>query len=73
MIATLEFELPQESDEYYYAIHGTDYSLVIWDIDQWLRERIKYDESMSGSEKEIYQEVREKLWETAQYHSVEIG
>jgi hypothetical protein len=61
MIATLTYNLPEDHSEFQTAVKATDLSLVIWDLDQWLRENYKYnkgDISVDSAEK-----VREKLRE----------
>ncbi len=40
--ATLTFTLPEEQSEHEHAIHGMDWALTVWDLDQWLRDRVKH-------------------------------
>jgi hypothetical protein len=40
--AILEFNLPEEQHEHNDAVHGTDWKLVVWDLDQTLRNYLKY-------------------------------
>ena len=40
--ALLEFNLPEEEPEHRDALDGTNWKLVAWDIDQLLRNAIKY-------------------------------
>ena len=62
MKAILEFNLPEDKVDHYHAINGINYSLVLWDLDQWLRGIIKYNpDGYSGKEIETYQRVRDKL------------
>jgi hypothetical protein len=42
MKATLEFNLPEEAVDHIDAVNGTDWKLVAWDLDQLLRNYIKY-------------------------------
>lgn len=42
MKGILEFNLPEETTEHLDALQGTDWKLVAWDIDQILRNAIKY-------------------------------
>lgn len=45
MKAILEFNLPEEKDEHTLAIRGGDYWSSLWDMDQWLRAKIKYSDN----------------------------
>jgi hypothetical protein len=42
MKAILEFNLPEEELEHKDALEGTSWKLVAWDLDQLLREYLKY-------------------------------
>lgn len=44
MKATLTFDLPEEREEFDLAANGYKWNLVAWDLDQWLRGEIKYQE-----------------------------
>ena len=57
MKATLEFNLPEDRDDFNYANNGFNYYMALVEMDQWLRSEYKYN----GKE-EMY-EVREKLRE----------
>ena len=43
MIATLRFHLPDEQGEYDAARLGSEALSTLWAIDQWCRNRIKYE------------------------------
>ena len=43
MIATLRFNLPDEQAEFDAARLGSEALSAIWAIDQWCRNRIKYE------------------------------
>ena len=58
MKATLEFDLPEEQVEFNLAVNGNKWSFVAWKIDQELRSKIKYSESITEEQRDIYQEVR---------------
>jgi hypothetical protein len=42
MKAILEFELPEDKEEFDAASKGMDWAIVAWDIDQYIRNRLKY-------------------------------
>lgn len=50
MKAILEFNLPEEQDDHAYAIHGLDALLVISDLEQEIRSKLRYN---SGEFKEF--------------------
>jgi hypothetical protein len=55
MKATLEFNLPEDRDDFNYATNGFNYYMALVEMDQWLRAEYKYND------KEEMYEVREKL------------
>ena len=60
--AILEFNLPEDNDEFQDAINAGKMSSVIWDMDQWLRGNIKYNnDSRSETELKVFQECRDYL------------
>lgn len=58
----LEFDLPNEKSEFEDAIHGTDYSIIIEELDNWLRSKIKH-ENLPELELDTFQKCRDKLRE----------
>ena len=57
MKATLEYNLPDDQEEFNHANNGFNYYMALIEMDEWLRSEYKYN----GKE-EMY-EVREKLRE----------
>ena len=57
MKATLEFNLPDDQEEFNHANNGFNYYMALVEMDEWLRAEYKHN----GKE-EMY-EVREKLRE----------
>lgn len=55
MKAILEFNLPEDQDDFNYATNGFNYYMALTEFDNWLRSEYKYN----GKE-EMYA-VREKL------------
>jgi len=62
MKATLEFNLPEDQPEFNNAIKGGDWKHICWQMDQYLRKRIKYDESLSEEQLRVYEGIREELY-----------
>lgn len=64
MIGRLEFQLPEEQEEFMDAVHGFDYHAVCRDLDEFLRAAIKYaPERTLPLRLEVLQEIRDKLRE----------
>ena len=66
MKATLEYNLPEDQDDFNYAINGFNYYMALVQIDEWLRTEYKYNG------KEDMYEVREKLREIIFENNVKI-
>ena len=66
MKATLEFNLPEDRDDFNYATNGFYYYMALVEMDQWLRSEYKYNG------KEDMWEVREKLREIILENNVKI-
>lgn len=62
MQATLNFQLPEETDEHFQAVNGAKAFCCLDDLDNHLRGILKYQER-PVEEAKIYQEIRDKLRE----------
>lgn len=65
MKAILEFDLdvPEDATAYKRCNSSLDMWMVLWEYDQWLRSQIKYNDKLSGDEKNAYEDAREMLYE----------
>ena len=64
MKAILEFNLPEENDEFDLAINAVKWYSVCWELDQYLRSKTKYaPDSMPNEVYEALNETRDKLRE----------
>ena len=63
MKAKLEFDLPEEQDDFEVASNGWKYCSVLFDLDNFLRNKLKY-EKLTEEQDKAYSEVRELLWNT---------
>jgi hypothetical protein len=62
MKVTLTFDLPEDASEYQSAIAGDDYRSVLDEIDEWLRQKVKYpSEKQTDEETDCYRKAREHL------------
>lgn len=63
MKAILKFNLPEEQEEFEIANNGWKFRSALSEYDNYLRGKIKYDESLTNEQYKVYDEVRTKLWE----------
>lgn len=62
MKAILEFNLPEDRDDFALATNGSKMWSVLWELDQHLRAQVKYAPDTANDDKlEAYTEIREKL------------
>ena len=57
MKAILEFILPDDKTEFDAASKAMDWAILAWDIDQFIRNKIKYEQDRDG----VLQLVRNEL------------
>ena len=60
MKAILEFNLPEDKEEFDVASKGMDWALVAWDMDQLLRNKLKYGKLLPNTRTEL-EEIRDTL------------
>jgi hypothetical protein len=60
MKATLTFNLPEEEHEYFNAVQGAKMRSILWDLDQWLRSKLKYEE-LSDGQYDAFKETRDHI------------
>ena len=65
MKAILEFELPEDKEEFDAASKGMDWAIVAWDMEQYIRNRLKYQTEKldTSSAKEELELLRNELHE----------
>lgn len=62
MKAILEFNLPEDQDEFNRAVQGGDWRHVVWEVDQYLRSEIKYaPEGTDPVKIRAYEKIRKQL------------
>lgn len=71
--AILEYTLPEEQEEFSLAMSASSLSCVITELNQYLRQKIKYaPDSQSEVVTNAYEEIREKLWNLALEYEISI-
>lgn len=69
----LEFDITEEQEEYYNAINGGSYRYLLQDLDNWLRDIVKYNAYKNTSEEqEFASKVRDKLYELLQEDNLKL-
>jgi hypothetical protein len=63
MKATLEFNLPEDQSDFDLAVNGTKAQAALWEMDQYLRNELKYSDDRSSEDLKLLQEVRDQLRE----------
>ena len=61
MKAILEFELPDDKVEFDTASKAMDWAILAWDMEQYIRNRLKYEEGLDASALEELQLLRNEL------------
>ncbi len=60
MKVVLEFKLPEENHEFENATQGSKMRSVLWEFDQWLRGKVKY-EDLTDEQFQVFQGCRDHL------------
>jgi hypothetical protein len=71
MKAILQFQLPEEANEHKIAVQAPDVLTVLYDLDRWLRNEIKYGQRPEEQERAL-QRCRDKLWDLIDDTGVDI-
>ncbi len=72
MLAKLEYTLPEEQEEFDVAHNGWKYKLILNELDNNLRNKLKYTENISDEEFSIYEKIREELHNLTLEHNITI-
>ena len=72
--AILEFSLPEEDQEHELAINAGKYYSILWDLDQFLRNKVKYPtQDHDPIETDTYDKVRTELWNLLNEHNIDLN
>jgi len=61
MKAILEFNIPEDNEEFNRAIKAADYYVSLFEFYQYLRRELKYDEQLSDIERDTFERIREEF------------
>jgi hypothetical protein len=56
----LIFPLPEDENDFEIAVNAMDWALTSWDMDKWLREKLKYGHKFKSAS-EALEAVRDEL------------
>jgi len=59
----LEFDPFEDKYEMESALNGTKWRSLVWDLDQYLRSELKYNDKLNGDAYDAVEKIREKLHE----------
>jgi hypothetical protein len=59
----LEFDPFEDKYEMESALNGTKWRGLVWDLDQYLRSELKYNDKLNGEAYDAVEKIREKLHE----------
>lgn len=63
MKSTLTFSLPEDQKEFELATNGSKWANLVYVIDQEIRTRLKYDETLSDSCRNELEKLRKLIYE----------
>lgn len=72
MKAILEFNLPDDQEDFDQAASAGRMHLAVWKFDQHLRSKIKYDESLTQEAHDAYQDARDQLYQIFNEYNLSI-
>jgi len=72
MKATLEFNLPEEAQEFRTAINGWKFKSVLNEINDDLRSKIKWQDDMSDEVRQALQAVRDDMYQRLSEHNINL-
>ena len=75
MKAILEFDLPEDKEEFEVASKAMDWSILAWDIEQYIRNRLKYQTEKldTSSAKEELEFLRNQLHEMMEENGLQFA
>jgi hypothetical protein len=59
----LEFDPFEDKYEMESALNGIKWRSLVWDLDQYLRSELKYNDKLNGEAYDAVEKIREKLHE----------
>jgi hypothetical protein len=74
MKAILEFNIPEDQIEFDEANNAGKYYSILWDLDQFLRNKVKYPaQDHDPIETDTYDKVRTELWNLLNENNIDLN
>jgi hypothetical protein len=71
---TVEYDLPEEQSEFNDFNNAGKYYSVLWDIDQYMRDKVKYaSDDTPELYKEAIQMVRDEFWKIMKEYNLDLN
>ena len=72
MKAILEFNLdePEDKEAHLRAIKSLDMMMALWDIEQYFRAQIKYNENLTEDAYDALDKARQEFYDIMQRHNI---
>lgn len=71
MKAILEFELPEDNSNHIVAINAMEFALSCWDMDQFLRSKLKYGNNFENVD-EALEKTRKTLHDILKSYNINL-
>lgn len=71
MKAILEFNLPEDQNEFEYATKGSEMFLILWNVKQEYRKLMKYHD-LTEVEYKLIEDLNDKLFEDLQHYGINL-
>jgi uncharacterized UPF0160 family protein len=69
--ATLEFNLPEEREEYNLCVNGSNYSSALWKFNEYLRNVLKHNpKDLSDEQLNLVEEIQKEFFESLDTYDV---
>ena len=69
---TIQFDTIEEQEDIRDALDGYKWRMVAWELDQFLRSEMKYNEKLSNLEYEFAEKTREQIREILKDYSLNL-
>ena len=72
MKAILEYNLPEDTQEFERTFRATDLCAVIWDMEQFFRNKLKHEDLTGQSADEAYDKAWDKLRDLKEENGIDL-
>jgi hypothetical protein len=72
--ATITYDLPEEQDDFDFANNGGKFYSVLWELDQYLRSKVKYPaEDVHEEYTNAMEKARQELWNLLESYHLDLN